>query len=48
MKVTEQIDAIEVSAVNSYKLLTITRIMACIVALPLLAIAASFCGVLMG
>src|SRR6202167_2478246 len=48
MKVTEQIDAIEASAVNPYKLLAVTRIIACIVALPLLTLAADFCGVLAG
>ena len=48
MKVTEQIDAIEASAVNPHKLLAVTRILACIVSLPLLTIAASFCGVMMG
>ena len=48
MKVTEQIDAIESSAVDPRKLLAATRIIACIVALPLLTLAASFCGVVMG
>jgi phospholipid/cholesterol/gamma-HCH transport system permease protein len=48
MKVTEQIDAIEASAVDPRKLLAATRIVACIIALPLLTLAASFCGVLMG
>jgi phospholipid/cholesterol/gamma-HCH transport system permease protein len=48
MKVTEQIDAIEASAVNPFKLLAATRILACIVAMPLLTLAASFCGVFMG
>jgi len=48
MKVTEQIDAIEVSAVNPYKLLAVTRILACIVCLPLLTLVASFSGVVMG
>lgn len=48
MKVTEQIDAIEASAVDPRKLLAVTRILACIVALPLLTLAASFCGVMMG
>jgi phospholipid/cholesterol/gamma-HCH transport system permease protein len=48
MKVTEQIDAIEASAVDPQKLLAVTRIAACVVALPLLTLAASFCGVLMG
>jgi phospholipid/cholesterol/gamma-HCH transport system permease protein len=48
MKVTEQIDAIEASAVNPYRLLAATRILACILMLPLLTLAADFCGLLMG
>jgi phospholipid/cholesterol/gamma-HCH transport system permease protein len=48
MKVTEQIDAIEASAVNPYKLLAVTRILACILMLPLLTLAADFCGVMAG
>jgi phospholipid/cholesterol/gamma-HCH transport system permease protein len=48
MKVTEQIDAIEASAVDPHKLLAATRISACIVALPLLTLAASFFGILCG
>jgi phospholipid/cholesterol/gamma-HCH transport system permease protein len=48
MKVTEQIDAIEASAVNPYRLLATTRILACILVLPLLTVAADFCGLLMG
>jgi phospholipid/cholesterol/gamma-HCH transport system permease protein len=48
MKVTEQIDAIEASALNPYRLLAATRILACILMLPLLTIAADACGVLMG
>src|SRR6202140_300451 len=48
MKVTEQIDAIEASAVNPYKLLAFTRILACIVVLPLLTLVADFCGVVAG
>src|ERR1700674_4994428 len=48
MKVTEQIDAIEASGVNPYKLLAFTRILACILMLPLLTLAADFCGVLIG
>jgi phospholipid/cholesterol/gamma-HCH transport system permease protein len=48
MKVTEQIDAIEASAVNPYKLLAATRILACILMLPLLTLAADLCGVLTG
>jgi phospholipid/cholesterol/gamma-HCH transport system permease protein len=48
MKVTEQIDAIEASAVNPYRLLAATRILACILVLPLLTLAADFSGLFMG
>src|ERR1700731_1486209 len=48
MKVTEQIDAMEASGVNPYKFLAFTRILACILVLPLLTIAADFCGVVFG
>jgi phospholipid/cholesterol/gamma-HCH transport system permease protein len=48
MKVTEQIDAIEASAVNPYRLLAATRILACIAMLPLLTLAADACGVIAG
>ena len=36
MKVTEQIDAMEVSAINPFKYLVMTRVLACTVCLPLL------------
>jgi phospholipid/cholesterol/gamma-HCH transport system permease protein len=48
MKVTEQIDAMEASAVNPYKYLAATRILACIVVLPLLTLAADASGIMMG
>ena len=48
MKVTEQIDAIEASGVNAYKLLAFTRIVACILMLPLLTLAADFAGIITG
>jgi phospholipid/cholesterol/gamma-HCH transport system permease protein len=48
MKVTEQIDAIEVSAVNPYKFLAATRVLACVLVLPLLTLAANFSGIIMG
>ena len=48
MRVTEQIDAMEASAVDPHKYLVATRVLACVVALPLLTVAADFCGVLMG
>lgn len=48
MKVTEQIDAIEASAVNPYKFLAATRVVACMLMLPLLTIIADFCGIITG
>jgi phospholipid/cholesterol/gamma-HCH transport system permease protein len=48
MKVTEQIDAIEASGVNPFKFLAFTRIVACILMLPLLTLAADFCAVVFG
>lgn len=48
MKVTEQIDAMEASAINPYQVLVVTRVLACILILPLLTIVADFCGILMG
>jgi phospholipid/cholesterol/gamma-HCH transport system permease protein len=48
MKVTEQIDAIEASAVNPYRLLAAPRILACILMLPLLTLASDCCGLVMG
>jgi phospholipid/cholesterol/gamma-HCH transport system permease protein len=48
MKVTEQIDAIEASAINPYRLLAAPRILACMLMLPLLTLAADFCGLITG
>src|SRR6058998_3239804 len=48
MKVTEQIDALEAVAVDSFKFLAVTRILACIIALPLLTTMMDFCGILGG
>lgn len=48
MKVTEQIDAIEASAINPFRLLAATRILACILMLPLLTLAADACGLVLG
>ncbi|HEY3739030.1 MAG TPA: ABC transporter permease [Bryobacteraceae bacterium] len=48
MKVTEQIDAMEASAVDPHKYLAATRVLAAIVALPLLTIVADFCGIMAG
>jgi phospholipid/cholesterol/gamma-HCH transport system permease protein len=48
MKVSEQIDAIEASAINPFRLLAATRILACILMLPLLTLAADASGLLTG
>ncbi len=48
MKVTEQIDALEATAVNSFKYLAVTRIVACVVAVPLLTTLMDFAGILGG
>jgi phospholipid/cholesterol/gamma-HCH transport system permease protein len=48
MRVTEQIDAMEASAVNPYKYLVATRVLACTLMLPLLTLVADFSGILMG
>ena len=48
MKVTEQIDAMEASAIDPYKFLATTRILACFLMLPLLTLAADFSGIFMG
>src|SRR5580692_9237000 len=48
MKVTEQIDAIEASGVNPYKFLAFTRIVACVLMLPLLTLAADLFGIVFG
>ena len=48
MKVTQQIDAMEVSAINPYKYLVVTRIMATTLMIPLLVIFADAVGVLGG
>jgi phospholipid/cholesterol/gamma-HCH transport system permease protein len=48
MKVNEQIDAMEASAVDPYKFLAATRVLACVLMLPLLTLAADFSGLMMG
>jgi phospholipid/cholesterol/gamma-HCH transport system permease protein len=48
MRVTEQIDAMEVSAVNPYRFLAATRVLACLLMLPLLTLAADASGVFLG
>ena len=48
MKVTEQVDALEAVAVDSFKFLAVTRIRACIIAMPLLTTVMDFAGMLGG
>ncbi|MDD2820208.1 ABC transporter permease [Flavobacterium petrolei] len=48
MKVTEQIDAMEVSAINPYKYLVVTRILATTLMIPLLVIYADGIGIIGG
>ncbi|MCC7180866.1 MAG: ABC transporter permease [Acidobacteria bacterium] len=48
MKVTEQIDALEAVAVDSFRYLVVTRVVACVVALPLLTTLMNFTGMLGG
>ena len=48
MRVTEQIDAMEASAVEPFRYLVATRVLACILMLPLLTLCADFCAIMMG
>jgi phospholipid/cholesterol/gamma-HCH transport system permease protein len=48
MKVTEQIDAMEVSGINPYKYLVVTRILATTLMVPLLVVFADAVGILGG
>jgi phospholipid/cholesterol/gamma-HCH transport system permease protein len=45
MRVTEQIDALEASAVDAFKYLAVTRVIACMIAMPLLTTLMNFSGV---
>jgi len=48
MKVSEQIDAMEAAGGDPYKYLAATRVMACILMLPLLTLVTDFFGILTG
>jgi phospholipid/cholesterol/gamma-HCH transport system permease protein len=48
MKVSSQIDAMEVSAINPYKYLVVTRVTATTIMLPILVFYASFVGIVGG
>jgi phospholipid/cholesterol/gamma-HCH transport system permease protein len=48
MKVTEQIDALEALAVDSFRYLVVTRVVACVIALPILTSVMNVTGMLGG
>jgi phospholipid/cholesterol/gamma-HCH transport system permease protein len=48
MKVTEQIDALEATAVDSFKFLIVTRMVACVIALPILTTVMNASGIVGG
>ena len=48
MKVTEQIDALEATAVDSFKYLVVTRMVACVIALPVLTTVMNAAGIVGG
>lgn len=48
MRVTEQIDALEASAVDAFRFLVVTRVVACMIALPILTALMNFSGMLGG
>lgn len=48
MKVTEQIDALEATAVDSFRYLVVTRVVACVIALPILTSVMNVMGMLGG
>jgi phospholipid/cholesterol/gamma-HCH transport system permease protein len=48
MRVSEQIDALEASAVDAFHYLVVTRVVACIIALPILTTLMNFAGILGG
>ncbi len=46
MRVTEQIDAMEVSAINPFKYLVVTRVVATMISVPILALYCNFVGLI--
>ena len=48
MKVSEQIDALEALAVDSFRYLVVTRVVACVIAVPILTTVMNFTGMLGG
>jgi phospholipid/cholesterol/gamma-HCH transport system permease protein len=48
MRVTEQIDALEANAVDAFKFLAVTRVIAAMIAMPLLTVMMDFAGIFGG
>jgi phospholipid/cholesterol/gamma-HCH transport system permease protein len=48
MRATEQIDAVESLSIDSFKLLVVPRVLACVISLPLLTLFMDFAGLLGG
>ena len=48
MRATEQIDAVESLSIDSFKILVVPRVLACVIALPLLTLFMDFSGLLGG
>ena len=48
MRVSDQIDAMEAGGVDPYRYLAVTRVLACVLMLPLLTLVADFFGILTG
>jgi phospholipid/cholesterol/gamma-HCH transport system permease protein len=48
MRVTEQIDALEATAVDAFRYLVVTRVAACVIALPILTTVMNFAGMFGG
>jgi phospholipid/cholesterol/gamma-HCH transport system permease protein len=48
MRVTEQIDALEALAIDSFKYLVVTRVVACVIAMPILTTLLNFSGLIGG
>ena len=48
MRVTEQIDALEATAVDAFRFLVVTRVAACVIALPILTTIMNFAGMFGG
>ena len=48
MRVTEQVDALESLAVDSFRFLVVSRVVACVIAMPILTTVTNFMGIIGG